>query len=64
MSKSSDKRAKRLAIQAYRLATKGLTNEQIAAFLNLKVEQIPGKIERGRQSVYFGERKQHVQSST
>lgn len=56
MSKNSDRRARIVSIRAYRLAQKGYTNRQIAEELGLRIEQVPGKIKRGRQALIFDER--------
>jgi DNA-directed RNA polymerase specialized sigma24 family protein len=56
MSTSGDKRSRAVCIKAYLLSMDGHTHRQIADIIGCKVEQIPGKIKRGRLACIRDER--------
>ena len=56
MSTGGDKRSRAVCIKAYLLSMDGHTHRQIAEVIGAKVEQIPGKIKRGRFACIRDER--------
>lgn len=48
MSTSGDKRSRAVCIKAFELHTQGFTNREIADVILCRVEQVPGKVNRGR----------------
>lgn len=56
MSTGGDKRSRAVCIKAYSLSMDGHTHRQIADLILCKVEQVPGKIKRGRFACIRDER--------
>ncbi len=51
-----DKRSRAVCIKAFELSQQGYTNRQIAELILCRPEQVPGKINRGRQASIRDER--------
>lgn len=56
MSTSGDKRSRAVCIRAYELSQMGYTNRQIAELIGCRVEQVPGKVNRGKLASIRDER--------